>query len=258
MNIKNNIYRYIILIIVSLMHLSCNNNRAKTTQTNKEAAAKFFVDGLNKYYPWGDEYDMIINLELSENSDVIYNHLVLEDSAFLIVNDSLKEVIPKFLDYLSRAKSSKRIRDNNISVIHKYRNSQDELLYELIFLPSDYLNYKLDDEKYNNYIRSKEKQLKARIPVKLHSGTILFDVNFSPSLLEYKYKISNIDVNVDSGDLNKSIAVEDIEMEDITILEKNTSFRYVYYDKNDIYVGTIDISPDDYQHILRKKRDEDY
>jgi len=201
---------------------------------------------------------MILEItEAPENQLLIFNYIIPDDEEWLSNNDSLKYLLPQTLYNFAYNNLFKVIRDNQISLIYRYRSNNGKLFYEQLISPEDYLNYKPSEKDLYDLRAGIEKSFQYQIPMDMPNGSTLFDMSFiPPDTLEYKNRIKDVDSRDGELTFNKSIALEDLYSQGLILLDYNTVFRYLYYDKNDVYLGMIEMTPDDYQDIIKEMKGE--
>ncbi|WP_163215305.1 hypothetical protein [Bacteroides sp. 519] len=142
----------------------------------------------------------------------------------------------------------KRLRDDFVTFIYRFRNNENKLLLELTYAPIDYLYYRADkEEDIYLTLTQMESVTKKTLPLLLADNIYVIDMKAErPAILEYTIQfmdknsnkriqeIALIDYIRESGSLSK-------------LRDYNVVFRYKVLDANKELIDAFEINPENYK-----------
>jgi|GEM_PF-5138883 len=153
------------------------------------------------------------------------------------------------------------LRNEKITGIYRYYESNTRHnVFENVITPDDYLNYKMENHAYL-YLKAMANVIKSHqsLPYQMEDGGYLLDVLAKkPAVLEYKIQLTDVDINEldtvkmrknEGNIINKSSLLESVIRQnpyDMARLYK-TTFSYFLYDKKGNYLGSVSVTPEDYE-----------
>lgn len=247
----------VIFIGIVIILSGCLKKATKENSETTRSAIGEITYNINKKCPYKYSESMILlNVEgVPDKQQVIYNYLISDNSDWLISDDNLNTFITRTLYNYAYSNSLKIVRDNRISVLNKYLNEKGDVLHEVLFTPNDYMNFKPQFDDIYSFLSDIKNVYDKQLPIDLQNGGSVTKIEVEqPKTIIFNY---TIDLDINDGEIAfyKDIYLENVlEESNLILLDSMVIFRYENYDRNNTFLQTVEIKPEDYQeYLLRMK-----
>ena len=223
-----------------------------------KSAAKEYADSVNKLCPLKiNNNGTLMNVETVNDDTLTFNCMISN-----VDTNSLKMTKEELLYLWAYDSIFNSLRNEKITGIYRYYESNTRHnVFENVITPDDYLNYKRENHAYL-YLKAMANVIKSQQTLssqnQIDGGYIIDVIAKKPAVLEYKIQFTDVDINEldtvkmrknDGNIINKSSLLEYIIRQnpyDMARLYK-TTFSYFFYDKKGNYIGSVSVTPKDYE-----------
>ena len=243
-----------LFIFITLLFISCDRG--------KSAILKATAEEVQKMCPM--EIDHVTTL----NSCEYIPEKILKYTYTIDLNDEVdlnsyqkimgEQVVRQMVETMAQDKS-KPLQMLSPTFVHCYKNKAGEVLYEITVTPEMYNNpveskLKTDDEVYSDLEAAAKVLLPTSSPVEIEEGILLVSVKpIRPRTIEYTYQmidisISDMDMDIFKNTLEPALK-EGVKNDpsDQLLKDNNVVFRFIYNDKNNAHMCTVEVTPEDYK-----------
>lgn len=187
-----------------------------------------------------------------------YNYVVDADIADIDTTQFKGVLTDNLLYSIKNNKQIESLKKKRITFLHSYKTKEGKFICEIRLAPGDNKTSNIEEILPNKEIY---KILQRNISIlNLSEGKyieegLIFkgaDIIYPKSLI-HSYMLSEIDGNTIDTILFQSemkpVIVEELKTKpsEILVRNNNVSVRYIYFDKDDKYICSVNISPEDYK-----------
>lgn len=248
-------FKFAFLVVsILLFSVGCQNKIDKVVFTK-------IVDDVNKQCPM--EVDMATTLENCEyisGKTVQYNYTITIDIQEDNI-ESYRESMGKRTLYQTSVtmneESSKAWKALKPTIIHSYKNKAGKLLFEQEITPEMYdtvVPLEMNTDELFKFLEQSAEIIRKSGIHEVEKDVFLVSTNaVFPNILAYDYILQNVYAeNVDTIAFQKALIpisadVIKKDKQDQMLKDLNVCFRFIYYDVDEAYICTLDITPDMYK-----------